>query len=77
VTSILILPTHQCLGLPNCLFLSGLPTNTLHAFLLPSYQHSCYLSCPSHRPWLDHSNYTWRRVQVMKLLIMQFFRANI
>jgi hypothetical protein len=25
----------------------------------------------SHPPWLDHSNYTWRRVQVMKLLIMQ------
>jgi hypothetical protein len=24
--------------------------------------------CPSHPPWLDHSNYTWRRVQVMKLL---------
>jgi hypothetical protein len=21
-------------------------------------------------PWLNHSNYTWRRVQVMKLLIM-------
>jgi hypothetical protein len=21
-------------------------------------------------PWLDHSNYTWRRVQVMKLLTM-------
>jgi hypothetical protein len=28
--------------------------------------------CPFHPPWLDHSNYTWRRVQVMKLLIMQF-----
>jgi hypothetical protein len=27
---------------------------------------------PSHPPWLGHSNYTWRRVQVMKLLIMQF-----
>jgi hypothetical protein len=26
---------------------------------------------PSHPPWLDHSNYTWRTVQVMKLLIMQ------
>jgi hypothetical protein len=26
----------------------------------------------SHPPWLDHSNYTWRRVQVMKLLVMQF-----
>jgi hypothetical protein len=30
------------------------------------------MPCPSHAPWLDHSNYTWRRVQVMKLLIMQF-----
>jgi hypothetical protein len=30
------------------------------------------MPCPSHPPWLDHSNYTWRRVQVMKLLIMQF-----
>jgi hypothetical protein len=27
---------------------------------------------PSHPPWLDHPNYTWRRVQVMKLLIMLF-----
>jgi hypothetical protein len=30
------------------------------------------MPCPPHRPWLDHSNYTWRRVQVMKLLIMQY-----
>jgi hypothetical protein len=30
------------------------------------------MPCPSHPPWLHHSNYTWRRVQVMKLLIMQF-----
>jgi hypothetical protein len=27
---------------------------------------------PSHPFWLDHSNYAWRRVQAMKLLIMQF-----
>jgi hypothetical protein len=27
---------------------------------------------PSHPPWLDHSNYAWKRVQVMKLLIMHF-----
>jgi hypothetical protein len=26
------------------------------------------MSCPSHPPWLDHSNYTWRRVQAMKLI---------
>jgi hypothetical protein len=23
---------------------------------------------PSHPPWLDNSNYTWRTIQVMKLL---------
>jgi hypothetical protein len=27
---------------------------------------------PSHLPRLDYSNYTWRRVQIMKLLVMQF-----
>jgi hypothetical protein len=34
--------------------------------------HSCYIPFPSHPPRLHHSNYTWRRVQVMKPLIMQF-----
>jgi hypothetical protein len=34
--------------------------------------HFCYMPCSSHPHWLDHSNYTWRRVQVMKLIIMQF-----
>jgi hypothetical protein len=28
------------------------------------------MPCPSHPPCLDHSNYTWRRVRVMKLRIM-------
>jgi predicted RNA-binding Zn-ribbon protein involved in translation (DUF1610 family) len=23
------------------------------------------MSCPSHPPWLDHSNCTWRSLQVM------------
>jgi hypothetical protein len=30
------------------------------------------MPCPSHPPWLHHSNYTWWIVQVMKLLIMLF-----
>jgi hypothetical protein len=30
------------------------------------------MPCTSHPHWFDHSNYIWRRVQVMKLLIMQF-----
>jgi hypothetical protein len=29
------------------------------------------MPCPSHPSWLDHSKYTWRRVQVTKLLITQ------
>jgi hypothetical protein len=37
-----------------------------------SSSHSCYMPCSSHPPWLYHSDYTWRRVQVMKLLNMQF-----
>jgi hypothetical protein len=28
----------------------------------------CYFPCPSHPPWLDHSNYVLSGVQVMKLL---------
>jgi hypothetical protein len=30
------------------------------------------MHCTSHPPWFYHSNYTWRTVQAMKLLIMQF-----
>jgi hypothetical protein len=37
-----------------------------------SYPHSFYMPRPSHPPRLDYSNYTWRRVQITKLLIMQF-----
>jgi hypothetical protein len=49
----------------------------LPAFPPKSYMHfsspcACYMPCPSNRHWLDFSNCTWRRVQVMKLLIMQF-----
>jgi hypothetical protein len=63
-----ILSTHLCLGLSG-LFHPGCPTNILYAFLLSSQ--SCYMPHPSHPPWLDHFNYTWRRVQVMTLLTVQ------
>jgi hypothetical protein len=66
---ILILSTHLRLGLPSGLFPSGLPTNTIRVPLLP---HSCYMARPSHLPRLYYSSYTWRRVQITKLLIMQF-----
>jgi hypothetical protein len=44
-----------------------------HQYPILILLHSCCMPCPSHPPWLDHYNYTWRRVQVMKLLIMQLF----
>jgi hypothetical protein len=29
------------------------------------------MPCPSHHPWFDLSNFTWRRVHPMKTLIPQ------
>jgi hypothetical protein len=31
------------------------------------------MPCLSHPPWLDNSNYTWPRVQVIKLITTQFY----
>jgi hypothetical protein len=39
---------------------------------IPLLPHWCYMPCSSNPSWLHHSNYTWRIVQVVKLLIMQF-----
>jgi hypothetical protein len=62
--------THLRLGLPSGLFTSGFPHQ--YTICSPLHLHSCYMPCSSHPPWLDYSNYSWRRVQVMKFLIMQF-----
>jgi hypothetical protein len=71
--SILILFTDLRLGLPSGLFLSGFPTS-----MRSSSPHSCYIPRPSHPPRLDHSNYTWRRVQITKLLVMmQLFHLPV
>jgi hypothetical protein len=67
--SILILSTHLRLGLHSGLFPSGFPTNNLYALFSPN---SCYIPSPFHPHRLDYSNYTWRRVQITKLLVMQF-----
>jgi hypothetical protein len=45
-------------------FLLVFPQNPVCIPLLP---HACYMPCPSHPPWLDYSNFVWRRVQVVKL----------
>jgi hypothetical protein len=54
----------------------------LLAFPQISYTHSssplsCYMPCPSHPPRPDHPNYIWRRVHVMKLLIVRFSQTPV
>jgi hypothetical protein len=36
---------------------------------IPLLAHSCYMPCPSHPPWLYHSNFTWRRVKLWTELL--------
>jgi hypothetical protein len=31
---------------------------------IPLLPHACYLPCPSHPPWLDHSNYVWEEYKL-------------
>jgi hypothetical protein len=41
-------------------------------YMHSSFIHSCYTPYPPHPHRPDNSNDTWRRVQIMKLLVMQF-----
>jgi hypothetical protein len=68
-----VLSSHQRLDLSSGLFPSGFPPKPCMWFLPP---HACYMPCPSHAPWVEHCNYIWQRVQVMKLLIMHFSPAS-
>jgi hypothetical protein len=61
--SILILSTHLHRCLPSGLFPCSFPTNNLY---------SCYMPHTSDPPRLDYFNYTWQRIQITKLLVMQF-----
>jgi hypothetical protein len=38
-----------------------------------SFPLACYMSCSSHPYWSVHPGSTWRAVQLMEFLIMQFF----
>jgi hypothetical protein len=40
------------------------------SYMDSSFTHSCCTPCPSYPSWLHNSNYTWRRVQITKLLII-------
>jgi hypothetical protein len=72
VSLILILSSPLCLGLLNSLFPINFPTKILHAFII--FPHECYMTCLTHLPWFYHN--IPRRVQVMKILIMQLSPAT-
>jgi hypothetical protein len=67
LTSILTLSTYLRLGIPTGLFPSGFPTNILHAFLSSQF---VLHALPISSFLAYYSTYTWRRVQVMKFLII-------
>jgi hypothetical protein len=58
--SILILSIHLRLGSSQWSLSFWLSQQ--YPISVPLMLHSCYMPRPSHPSWLDHSNYTWRRV---------------
>jgi hypothetical protein len=55
--------------------LSRIPTSSLHvywmAFLIFYHPYGCYMSYPSHHPWIGHCNICWR------VQFMQFFPSPV
>jgi hypothetical protein len=56
-------PTYVLFFLVVSFLLASPPISYMHS----SSPHSCYMPCPSHPPWLNHSNYIWRRVDVSRI----------
>jgi hypothetical protein len=50
------------------------PKPSMHS--APPTSRACCTMFQSHPPWLDHSNYMRRGVQVMKLLVMEIYPAS-
>jgi len=63
----LILSSHQYLGLPSGLFPSGFP-HYFHACTSP-LPPKCYMPHPSISLWFDHLNNIWQGAQIMKLFV--------
>jgi hypothetical protein len=64
LSSIVILSSRLRLGIPNCP--PSFWGSHQNPICIPLLTRACCMPSPSH-PLIVHSNYTWRRVQVMKL----------
>ena len=67
---ILILSSHQLLGLPSSLFSSGFSRQ--HPVRSSPLPHTCYMPRPSHSSWFYKPHNIGWVVQIIKLLIIQF-----
>jgi hypothetical protein len=63
-----MLSTHLPHGLPSGLFPIGFPINNLYTFLFSPIR----ATCPAHVILLDNYNFTWRRLQIIQFLFVQF-----
>jgi hypothetical protein len=61
---VVILSSHLCLRLPNCLIPSDFLAKTLYA----PFCHTCYTPYPSPRTWFHHPNNNWWGAQIIMLL---------
>jgi hypothetical protein len=55
-------------------FILNIPQKSCTHFSSP---YACYMRFTYHLPRLDYSNYTWRRVQITKLLVIQFLQPPV
>jgi hypothetical protein len=69
--SVLMLSTHQGLGLPGGLFPSSIMKENYTCISYP-FLGVCYMPAPSHCTFLDHPSHIQSRVTITKLLLMQF-----
>jgi hypothetical protein len=58
-----------CLGFPRASFTPTFPPITFTRSILT---YSCYMVLPFRPSPLDHSTYTWWRLQIAQLLVMHF-----
>ena len=69
--SVFILSYHVCIGLPNGILPSQLPTKTV-----PPLPHTCHTSRPSPPSCCHCTNSIWWTVEIMKLFIMAYILLN-
>ena len=63
------------LGLPTGYFLYSFLNKSLYAFLVTPY--ACHMFNPSHPSSFDNPNNIWRRLQILRLIIMKFSPVSV